>query len=555
MNRQHWPPGLPHHLELPQTGLDENLSVSALRYPQRVALHYYGGEVSFARLRREVDVLAGWLQTEAGVGTGDRVALFLQNSPQFVIAYHAALRIGAVVVPINPMNRLDEVRHIVEDSGSRVAVFGQELADHLLPLLGTGLSHALAACYRDYIDPDTDLPLPDIVSAPAQGFDAAHAWQDALAADLAPRGAAPDPDQLAVMPYTSGTTGVPKGCLHSHRSVLHGAVAGPEWCRASKDAVVLAALPMFHVTGLQNGINTPIYRGNSIVVLSRWDKRCAAMLIERHRVSSWTAIPTMLIDFLNQDLSGHDLSSLNLLTGGGAAMPAAFARRIRELWGLDYVEGYGLSETMATTHLNPCHRPKPQCLGLPVFDTEARIVDPETLQTLPTGEVGEILLHGPQVFLGYHNRPQADAEAFADLDGRRWLRTGDLGRVDDEGYFFLADRLKRMINASGYKVWPAEVEALLYAHPAVLEACVIASRDAHRGETVKALVVPRPEAQLTEAELIDWARGQMAAYKVPQQVETVASLPKGATGKILWRALQEREFEALSGSDAAEAQS
>jgi fatty-acyl-CoA synthase len=545
INASHWPPGLPLHLELPQTSLYYNLEVSAARYPQRTAFFYYGGEVTYARVRREVDALAGYLQQRCGVAAGDRVALFMQNSPQFAIAMYAILRADAVVVPVNSMNLLEEVRHIVCDSGSKVAVFGQELQAAIAPLLGTDIGHGIVAAYSDYIDAATDLPIPEIVTAPATAIAGAVSWHDALAQDLAPAAHRAGPADLAMMPYTSGTTGAPKGCLHTHASVMHTAVAGPEWCHTPKDSVVLAALPMFHVTGMQNGVNTPIFGGSSTVIMTRWDKRCAAQLIARHHVTSWTAIPTMLFDFLNQpDLGSHDLSSLRILTGGGAAMPKAVAEKIRALWGIDYVEGYGLSETMAPTHVNPVHRPKAQCLGLPIFDTTAHVVDPQTLLPVAQGEVGEILVNGPQVFLGYHNNPQADAGAFVELDSRRFFRTGDLGYVDEDGYFFMVDRLKRMINASGYKVWPAEVEAFLYGHPAVLEACVIGYRDAHRGESVKAIVVVRPGQTLDAPQLIGWAREHMAAYKVPHAVEFRDSLPKSATGKVQWRALQEQELAA-----------
>lgn len=541
MPSPHWPPGLPRHLELPQTSLYENLAISARRYPTRPATLYYGGELSYAQLDAQATALAGFLQQRCGVARGDRVALFMQNCPQFVVAMYAILRADAVVVPVNSMNRLEEVRHIVRDSGARTALVARELAPELLPLKGDLLDHVVVATYSDYIDAGTDLPLPDVVALPREAIDDTVAWADALDERLAPSAHLAGPDDLAVMPYTSGTTGHPKGCLHSHRSVMHTTVAGPEWCFAPKDIVVLANLPMFHVTGLQNGVNTPVYRGNTIVVMTRWDRRCAAMLIERHRAGAWTAIPTMLMDFLAQDLSGHDLSSMHILTGGGAAMPKAVAERIRELWGLDYVEGYGLSETMAPTHLNPVHRPKPQCLGLPIFDTDARVVDPQTLEELPPGEVGEIVTCGPQVMLGYHGRSTDDRETFVQIDGRRFLRTGDLAYVDEEGYFFMVDRLKRMINAAGFKIWPAEVEALLYGHPAVQEACVIGIRDPHRGESAKAVVVLREGHDASEADIIDWARANMAAYKVPHVVEFRTTLPRSATGKVQWRALQEAE--------------
>ena len=320
MTSPFWPPGLPQHLELPDTSLYYNLEAAALRYPERVAIHYYGGTITYARLKREADALAGFLQQRCGVAAGDRVALFLQNSPQFVIAFFAVLRADAVVVPVNTMNLLEEVRHIVVDSGSNVAIFGQELKASIAPLIGAELRHAIVAAYSEYIDAATDLPTPDTVTAAATTVEGAFAWRDAIDAALAPRPHTANSTSLAVMPYTSGTTGAPKGCLHTHRSVMHTAIAGPQWCATPKDAVVLAALPMFHVTGMQNGINTPIFAGGSVAVMTRWDKRCAALLIARHRVFSWTAIPTMLFDFLNQDLSEHDLSSLHLLTGGGAAM-------------------------------------------------------------------------------------------------------------------------------------------------------------------------------------------------------------------------------------------
>ena len=537
----HWPPGLPRHLELPRTSLYENLAISAKRYPQRAATIYYGRELSYADLDAQVRALAGFLQQRCGVQRGDRVALFMQNSPQFVIAMYAILRADAVVVPVNSMNMLEEVRHIVRDSGARTALVAQELTPQLLPLQGELLDRVVVAAYSEYAELATDLPLPDVVAMPRADIDGAFAWADALAEKCTPSAHLAGPDDLAVMPYTSGTTGNPKGCLHTHRSVMHTTVAGPEWCRTPKDIVVLANLPMFHVTGMQNGACSPIWRGSSTVVMTRWDKRCAALLIERYRCGAWTAIPTMLMDFLAQDLSAYDLSSMQMLTGGGAAMPKAVAERIKALWGIDYIEGYGLSETMAPTHLNPVQRPKPQCLGLPIFDTESRVVDPQSFEELPPGEVGEIISHGPQVMRGYHGHPEADATTFVTIDGKRFLRTGDLAYVDDDGYFFMVDRLKRMINVSGYKIWPAEVESLLYAHPAIQEACVVGIRDPHRGESAKAIVVLREGMQASEADIIDWARGHMAAYKVPHAVEFRAALPRSGTGKVQWRALQDAE--------------
>jgi fatty-acyl-CoA synthase len=301
---------------------------------------------------------------------------------------------------------------------------------------------------------------------------------------------------------------------------------------------------MFHVTGMQAGMNAPLHSGGTLVILSRWDRHCAGLQIARARVTNWSAITTMLVDFLsNPRLADYDLSSLEVLGGGGASMPEALAKKLEEVIGLPYVEGYGLSETMAPTHINPPQRPKRQCGGIPIYGTDARVVDIHDFHELQTHEVGEIIVHGPQVFRGYWNQPQATADAFVEHDGKRFFRTGDLGYYDEEGYFFITDRLKRMINCSGFKVWPAEVEAMLYAHPDIQEACVIAARDAHRGETVKALVVLKAAARekVKPGDIADWAREKMAAYKAPRVVEFVESLPRTATGKVFWRKLQEEE--------------
>jgi fatty-acyl-CoA synthase len=292
-------------------------------------------------------------------------------------------------------------------------------------------------------------------------------------------------------------------------------------------------------------MNAPIHIAATLVVLSRWDRDCAAMQIERARVTNWSAITTMLVDFLsNPKLNEYDLSTLRVLGGGGAAMPEALARRLEDVIGLPFVEGYGLSETMAPTHINPPHRPKRQCAGIPFFNTDARVIDIQDFHELKPQEVGEIIVRGPQVFKGYWKQPEATAQAFIDHDGERFFRTGDLGYYDEEGYFFITDRLKRMINCSGYKVWPAEVEAMLYAHPAIQEACVIAARDSYRGESVKAVVVLKKDfcSNTSSQEIISWARERMAAFKVPRLVEFVDELPKTSTGKILWRKLQEEEF-------------
>lgn len=335
--------------------------------------------------------------------------------------------------------------------------------------------------------------------------------------------------------------------MHTHRTVMMPLLAGIAWSPMSADSTHLVTLPLFHVTGMQTAMNGPIYVGCTMVIMSRWDRRVAAERIQRHRIGRWRSITAMAIDLVNDpEIRNFDLSSLEAIGGGGGAMPEVIAGRLRELTGLDYVEGYGLSETIASTHINPLDNPKRQCLGIPIFDVDSRVVSVDDGRELPPHEIGEIIVHGPQVFKGYWNDPKGTADAFTELEGKRFFRTGDLGYYDEDGYFFIVDRVKRMINASGYKVWPTEVEALMLHHPAIAEVCVIASPDARRGETVKACIILRDGHRdtLTGQDIIDWCRANMAAYKCPSKVEICETLPRSATGKLRWRELQDKEREA-----------
>jgi fatty-acyl-CoA synthase len=535
-----------HNLIAPATNMFYNAEVSARRFPNKPFLVYYDTLVSFAEFHNEAERIAGYLQQRSGVQKGDRVLLLMQNSPQFMIGYYGILRADAVVVPLNPMNLTQEILRYAQDCGAKTILVSQELYPRVEPLLKNGeLKHVIVAAYSDYLKEATSLAVPDFISAPRVEYAAPGLtlWKDVLAANLKPGPLTAGPDDLCVMPYTSGTTGQPKGCMHTHRTVMHTAAGGMQWFALQPEFTLLAVAPMFHVTGMQGGMNGPLFTGNTMVLLPRWDREVAAQCVERYKVTSWTAIPTMIQDFfLNPNIDKYDLSSIRRLSGGGAAMPAAVAQRLANV-GITYVEGYGLTETIGATHINPADHAKQQCLGIPIFDTDSRVIDPTTLRELPAGEVGEIIMHGPQVFLGYWNKPEDTAQVFIELDGKRFFRSGDLGRMDEDGYFFIVDRLKRMINASGYKVWPTEVESLMYQHPAVQEACIIGTKDAHRGETVKAVIVPRAEwRERVEAQaIIDWCREHMAAYKVPRVIEFVDALPKSGSGKIMWRELQERE--------------
>jgi fatty-acyl-CoA synthase len=454
-------------------------------------------------------------------------------------------------VPVNPMLKTEELRHYVNDSGARVALCAQDAWAQFAPLMkgapegSATLEHALVSAYADALTVDTELAVPEVLRTPMTTEPTMQVtrWLDAVAAGHVPAPHQAGPDDWCVMPYTSGTTGKPKGCIHTHRSVMHVLVTGTVWAGTSVNTVALGVVPMFHVTGMQ-AMNGLIYCAGTNVVLPRWDRQVAAQAISHYRVTSFTCIPTMIFDlFATPNLERYDLSSLNYISGGGAAMPEAIAQRLKDQLALDFIEGYGLSETIAASHINPLNHPKKQCLGIPICDTDSRIMNPDTLEEMPQGESGEIITHGPGVFQGYWNDPQKTADAFIEHDGKTFFRTGDLARIDEDGFFFMVDRLKRMINASGFKVWPAEVEAMLYKHPAIQEACVIAAKDAYRGETVKALIVPRADAKgkVTDDEIMTWAREHMAAYKIPRIVEFVDALPKSGTGKVMWRALQEAE--------------
>ncbi len=377
-------------------------------------------------------------------------------------------------------------------------------------------------------------------------------WAEALGAGYVPAPHLAQPDDLAVLPYTSGTTGLPKGCMHSHRTLMPNVVGAALWSFGGAECVSLGVVPMFHITGMMYGLHSPIMSGSTVVLMPRWDRELAGRLISRYRVSHFTCIPTMIINlFGSPNYASFDLGSLRYLSGGGAAMPKAVAERLNNEFGITFAEGYGLTETAAPSHANPPERAKLQCLGMPLFGVDSRIVDPVTLEELPIGEIGEIVTRGPMVFKGYWQHPEATEAAFIELDNEQFFRTGDLGRMDEEGYFFITDRLKRMINASGYKVWPAEVEMLLYRNPAVQEACIISAKDDYRGETVKAVIVLKADAagHTSARDIIDWARAHMAAYKVPTQVAFVEALPKSGSGKVMWRLLQDEQNASVARSD------
>ncbi len=554
-----WPKRLPHALVAPQTSLWFNLQVSAMRYPERLALVFMGQTWTYSQLLNATERIASSLR-QMGVQKGDRVVLDMQNCPQLVIAHFAILRLDAVVVPVNPMNRMEELKHYILDPDAKVAVTTADLAPELAAASNAlpaqeGLKHLLVTQFTDVFDADAVSPeempeawrpwlltthaLPELMGGEV------HAWQDAMQTSIDLADVSATSQDLAVLPYTSGTTGLPKGCMHTHGTIMHNALASGLWSNGTAENKCLCVVPMFHITGMVSVMHASLYLGATLVLMPRWDRDVAGRLISKWKITHWTNIPTMVIDLLGSpNLSTYDLSSLQNIGGGGAAMPEAVAQKLFELFNLKYIEGYGLTETAAPSHTNPPDDSKQQCLGIPFMSVDARVVDPETLKELPMGQSGEIVISGPQVFKGYWKRPEATANAFFELDGKSFFRSGDMGRVDAEGYFFMTDRLKRMINASGFKVWPAEVEALMFKHPAIQEACIISTKDPYRGESVKAVVVLRSshKGQVSEQDIVDWCRDTMAVYKVPRVVEFMDALPKSGSGKVMWRSLQEAEM-------------
>ena len=555
---QFWPARVPESIHVPVTSLWHNLATAGQRYPNKAALVFFDRVTTYGELLAQTERLAAGLHA-LGVQAGDRVLLDMQNVPQLIAAHFAILRANAVVVPVNPMNRAEELKHYIENAQAKVAITTADLA----PLLAEAsnalpteqrLAHLVVTQYSDALDATTAGDTPAMATAwrdwllpiralPQLDGGQVHPWSELLATQTPPPPHTAGGSDMALLPYTSGTTGLPKGCIHTHASIMHNTVAGALWGQGHSEGATLAVVPMFHITGIVSMMHTAIYCAATLVLMPRWDRDVAGYLISKWKVTGWTNIPTMVIDLMNSPrFAEYDLSSLNAIGGGGAAMPQAVAQRLLDQYGLVYQEGYGLTETAAPTHTNHFSHPKQQCLGMPFIGTDARVVDPENFTELPVGESGEIIVHGPQLFSGYWRNPEATAAAFIEFEGKRFFRTGDMARMDEEGFFFITDRLKRMINASGFKVWPAEVELLMYKHPAVQEACVISTRDPYRGESPLAVIVRRPShADTTAQDIIAWARENMAAYKVPRDVVFVDALPKSGSGKVLWRVLQDEQ--------------
>ena len=546
---KHWPMHLPRNLETPRKTIFQNLVDSATQFPDKPAVIFYGKTISYDDLKEQTQALASYLRNECHVQKGDRVIVNLQSSPQFVISYYAVLSLGALIVPINPMNVADEINHYCADSGARVAIASQDVIEEFGEVIDQGIiDHLIVATYSDYVADNFSNDAPALMLEEKKRWASPQIidWSETQRHKLPFEETDITINDLAAILYTSGTTGRPKGCMHTQETVMRNIEGAVIWEAMDSTSVLLSTAPLFHVTGMQHSMNAGIAAGGTLVILPRWDPKIAGSLIERYGCTHWANVPTMVVDLLAEpSVEKRDLSSLKNIFGGGSSMPEAVAQKLFDRCGIQYMEAYGMTEAISQTHMNPPHDLRKQCLGIPTFDTRATVINPDSLKELGPNENGEIIVAGPQVMLGYWEREDANKESFIEIDGMKFFRTGDLGSFDEDGFFYISDRIKRMINASGFKVWPAEVEATLYKHPAVKELAIISSPDTRRGETVKAIIVLNtPFQNNTSAEdIISWSRKQMASYKIPRLVEFVTELPRSGSGKIQWRLLQEAEWQ------------
>ncbi|ADR36389.1 AMP-dependent synthetase and ligase [Oceanithermus profundus DSM 14977] len=540
--REHYDDGVSFQLP-PLEPLPTTLRRVAERQPRSTAIVFLGSRISYRRLWNEARRFAGALAA-SGVEPGDRVALMLPNSPQFVVAFYGALLAGATVVNVNPMYTARELAHQLGDSGARALV----LLDLLWPRFEEiqdefALKAVVRTGIQDYLPFPKNRLFP--LKARREGT-----WPERLGGtpwkaflrngrESAPPPREPRLDDLALLQYTGGTTGTPKGAMLTHRNLASNAHQVKAWIPDFREGgeVILGVIPFFHVYGMTVAMNLAVVGGARLVLLPRWDTKLTLETIQRERPTLFPGVPTMYVAINTSPLTPrYRLGSIRACISGSAPLPVEVAQTFEKITGAKLVEGYGLTESSPVTHANPIYgRRKKGAIGLPLPGVEARIVDPDG-QPLPPGEVGELVVKGPNVMKGYWNRPEETAQTLKD----GWLFTGDVARMDEEGYFYIVDRKKDMIIAGGYNIYPREVEEVLYQHPAVKEAAVVGVPDAYRGETVKAFVVLKEgyEGQVSEEELKQFAKERLAAYKVPKLWEFRDDLPKTAVGKILRRMLK-----------------
>ncbi|MBS2970097.1 long-chain fatty acid--CoA ligase [Metabacillus sp. KIGAM252] len=530
-----YPPGIDHNCLIPDIPIHEMLRSTAEMHGEKTAITFYKKTFSYKELAGLAGEFAAALQKN-GVQKGDRVAIMLPNCPQYVIAYYGILAAGGIVTQVNPMLMERELSHILTDSGAKTLI----VYDLLYPkaeavLEETSVKQAVTVSLT-----------PGHTEKPAS---AAFSFNSFLAEAEGPPAHVPiEPEHdIAVLQYTGGTTGRSKGAMLSHRNLVANVYQSYEFFK--HDVVIgeeksLSVIPFFHVFGMTSCMNLSVLTASCMVLLPRFDLEEVLQTIKEEQPTMFPGVPTMYVALTSHPKAEeYDLSSIRICNSGSAPMPVELLREFERKTGANILEGYGLSEASPCTHCNPNFgERKPGSVGIGFPKTAYKIVDVATgLEELPNGELGEVVISGPQIMKGYWNMPEETAAALRD----GWLFTGDLARVDDEGYLYIVDRKKDLIIASGYNIYPRDVEEVLYEHPAVQEAVVIGVPDPYRGETVKAILVCKEGKSASAEEMIEFCRNQMAAYKVPREVEFRAELPKTNVGKILRRALREESAKKL----------
>jgi acyl-CoA synthetase (AMP-forming)/AMP-acid ligase II len=517
--------------------------------PDKIALNFYGRDITYNELNRAADRLA-WGLVDLGVKKGDRVAIHMENCPQFVISYFAAHRAGAIVVPVNPMFKQAELEFEINDAGAETLVG----LDHLYPDVEkvrtrTPLKNVILTSLRDYLPPQPNLPLPPDAKEEKRFFadtidfvDFIGKFHDGPICNVVDLEA-----DLAILQYTGGTTGLPKGSMISHYTLACASLGAMYWYHHREDDVHLGVTPFFHVMGQQQLMCTPLVSGGQVVILSRFVPDVVAQAIAHYRCTYWVGATTMVIALLSlPNIEDYDFTSFRCLWSGGAPISVELQKRLKELAPETIIgEGYGLSETIAHGGaITPLYRYKPGFVGVPHLN-DIRIVDLLTGKNeLGPNEEGEITIKGPAVMQGYWNNPDETKQVLRD----GWLHTGDIGLMDEDGYVKISGRTRELIKCSGYSVFPAEVEELLYRNAAVQEAAVIGVNDPYRGESPKAFIILRPQYanKIKEDEILEWCKDNMSAYKRPRFVEFRQELPKSAAGKLLRRILVDEENEKRS---------
>jgi len=542
--------GVPHTIEIPEKTLGQLLDEAVAERPNAAAVVFFGKRLPYRELGRLVDKFATAL-TRLGVKKGDRVAIMMPNIPQYPVVHFGALKIGAILVPTNPLYVERELQYQLNNSGAETVV----VLDFLYPKIEriraeTSLKNVIVTGVQEYLPWPVRWLYPLKARKEGNWYRVArrpgvHFLRDLLSEPFPTSVPEVDvrPEDTAIFLYTGGTTGVSKGAVLTHRNLVANVHQIEAWFNRDRTVpeVFLCALPFFHSYGLTTGLHMSVVTKSTMVLIPNpRDIKTLLAAIQKNGVTIFAGVPTLYVAVNNfPKVSKFNLSSVKACVSGGAALPLEVARTFENLTGGRLVEGYGLSETSPVTHTNPINGLRKEgSIGVPLPNTDARVVDPETKEPVPVGEVGELAVKGPQVMQGYWQMPEETAQVLHD----GWLFTGDMARMDEDGYFYIVDRKKEMIIAGGYNIFPREIEEVLYEHPAIVEAAVIGVPHEYRGETVKAFVVPKAGQNVTEAEVIAFCKEKLAPYKVPKMVEFRDSLPKSNIGKILKRVLLEEEL-------------